>query len=70
MIILTDIHGNFDTGCFYTQHGYGKLTALQFPEMILYQHKNIDTGVSEEPLYEVFTEVELKNKKMEKYART
>ena len=33
---------NIDTGCFYKQKGYGVLTALQFPEMILYTQENID----------------------------
>jgi serine/threonine protein phosphatase 1 len=33
---------NIDTGCFYKQPGYGKLTALQFPEIIIYEQENID----------------------------
>lgn len=33
---------NIDTGCFYKHSGYGVLTALQFPEMIIYQQENID----------------------------
>lgn len=33
---------NIDTGCCYPVAGYGKLTALQFPKMILYSHQNID----------------------------
>ena len=33
---------NIDTGCFYKRTGYGKLTALQFPEMIVYEQENID----------------------------
>lgn len=35
-------YANIDTGCFYTRPGYGKLTALQFPEMIVYRQDNID----------------------------
>lgn len=34
---------NVDTGCFYNKEtGYSTLTALQYPEMIVYQQKNID----------------------------
>lgn len=33
---------NIDTGCFYKHPSYGKLTALQFPEMIVYEQENID----------------------------
>ncbi len=33
---------NVDTGCFYKEPGYGKLTGLQFPEMIVYEQENID----------------------------
>jgi serine/threonine protein phosphatase 1 len=31
-----------DTGCFYNEIGFFKLTALQFPEMIIYDQNNID----------------------------
>lgn len=34
---------NIDTGCFYTREaGYGKLTALQYPEMVVYEQPNIE----------------------------
>lgn len=33
---------NIDTGCFYKEKGYGRLTALQFPELIIYEQENID----------------------------
>jgi len=33
---------NIDTGCFYVRIGFGKLTALQFPEMIVYEQENIE----------------------------
>ena len=37
---ITDYYANIDTGCcFYNKR---KLTALQFPEMIIYQQENID----------------------------
>ena len=41
---IKSCYANIDTGCFYTvQPGqYGVLTALQFPEMIVYQQKNVD----------------------------
>lgn len=40
---LKSFYSNIDTGCAYIEHpGYGKLTALQFPEMIIYQEDNID----------------------------
>lgn len=36
-------YANIDTGCFFNgQPGFYTLTALQFPEMIVYQQKNID----------------------------
>ena len=45
-----------DTGCFYLDEaGYGKLTALQFPEMIIYQHENIDCEINNEPIKEILT---------------
>ena len=35
-------YANIDTGCFYTaEPGYGVLTALQFPEMVVYQQDNV-----------------------------
>jgi len=40
---LKDHYANIDTGCFYSNEpGYFKLTALQFPEMIVYQQENVD----------------------------
>lgn len=40
---LKEHYANIDTGCFYNNEpGYFKLTALQFPEMIVYQQENID----------------------------
>jgi len=39
---IKKIYANIDTGCFYKNYGYGKLTALQFPEMIIYEQENID----------------------------
>jgi serine/threonine protein phosphatase 1 len=36
-------YADVDTGCFYKgEPGFFKLTALQFPEMIVYQQENID----------------------------
>ncbi len=37
-------YANIDTGCFYVaeDEGFGKLTALQFPEMKIYVQRNID----------------------------
>lgn len=52
-------YANIDTGCFYTRGGYGRLTALQFPEMIFYEHENIDTKVGHTPLKRVLTGEEL-----------
>lgn len=34
---------NIDTGCAYLSGGFQRLTALQFPEMIFYEHGNIDS---------------------------
>lgn len=39
---IRKIYANIDTGCYYKEYGYGKLTALQFPEMKIYQQENID----------------------------
>ena len=39
---IRKIYANIDTGCFYRDPGYGKLTALQYPEMIIYEQENID----------------------------
>ena len=33
---------NLDTGCCFIEEGYGFLTALQYPEMMVYQQENID----------------------------
>lgn len=46
--IITDYYANIDTGCTYVSLGYGTLTALQFPEMIVYQQDNIDPKEGEE----------------------
>jgi len=39
---IREYYANIDTGCTYNKDGYCKLTALQFPEMIVYQQENID----------------------------
>ncbi len=40
---LKSFYANIDTGaCFTNRPAYGRLTALQFPELILYQQENID----------------------------
>jgi serine/threonine protein phosphatase 1 len=40
---IKKVYANIDTGCYYNgESGYFKLTALQFPEMIVYQQENID----------------------------
>jgi len=39
---IKSFYANVDTGCFYRGHGHGILTALQFPEMKVYQQLNID----------------------------
>jgi len=56
-------YANIDTGCFYTRGGYGRLTALQFPEMIFYEHENIDTKVGHNPIKKVLTIEDLKTQK-------
>jgi len=56
-------YSNIDTGCFYTEKGYGKLTALQFPEMIFYEHENIDKNIKDNPIVRKLTIEELKNSK-------
>lgn len=40
---VTPDWANVDTGCcFKNRSGYGKLSAIQFPEMIIYQQENIE----------------------------
>ena len=40
---IKEHYANIDTGCFYNKEpGYNTLTAIQFPEMIVYQQENID----------------------------
>jgi len=44
-------YANVDTGCCFAYHkkeGFGLLTGLQFPEMIVHQQENIDTIVEPE----------------------
>lgn len=60
---LRKIYANIDTGCFYTRGGYGKLTALQFPEMIIYEHENIDKEKKDNPVKNILTAEELENRK-------
>jgi len=57
------IYANIDTGCFYMRSGYGRLTALQFPEMIFYEHENIDMQKLDNPLVSKLTAEELKDRK-------
>lgn len=41
------VKGHFaciDTGGYYKRKPYGKLTALQFPEMIVYEQENVETS--------------------------
>lgn len=38
--VVTEYWANIDTGCVFSK--WNKLTALQFPEMIIYQQKNIE----------------------------
>jgi serine/threonine protein phosphatase 1 len=40
--LITDYYANIDTGCCFVASNYGVLTALQFPEMIIYQQPCID----------------------------
>jgi serine/threonine protein phosphatase 1 len=40
---ITDHYANIDTGCvFKDSDGYGVLTALQYPEMIVYTQENVE----------------------------
>lgn len=61
-------YANIDTGCFWTRQGdgCGILTALQFPEMIAYEHENIDTKIyrdSDEPIKGKLTMEDIKERK-------
>lgn len=42
--IISKYYANIDTGCVYNlkDEGYYKLTALQYPEMIVYQQENLE----------------------------
>lgn len=35
-------YANIDTGCFYMRPGYGRLTALSFPSMQIWEQENVD----------------------------
>lgn len=39
---IKDCYANIDTGCFYDGSGFGKLTAIHFPSMKVYEQENID----------------------------
>lgn len=39
---IKKIYANVDTGCFYKKEGFGKLTALQYPEMKVFEQECID----------------------------
>lgn len=61
---VRSIYSCIDTGCFYTgEGGYGRLTALQFPEMIIYEHENIDSKVGHVPFKNIINLSELKERK-------
>lgn len=40
--IVTEWYANIDTGCAYADRGYGLLTCLRFPQMELFEQKNIE----------------------------
>lgn len=53
---IKSFYANVDTGCFYSKLEYFRLTALQFPEMIVYEHENIDHSSFEgEPYKKVYS---------------
>lgn len=56
---IRKIYACVDTGCFYTTGGFGRLTALQYPEMIIYEHENIDSKVGHVPFKNILTLEEL-----------
>lgn len=58
-----------DTGCFYTRGGYGRLTALQFPEMIIYEHENIDSKIGRVTFKRISTPEDVKRRKQGKYVK-
>lgn len=66
---IRKIYSCVDTGCFYTRGGYGRLTALQFPEMIIYEHENIDSKVGHVPFKNILTPDDVKKRKKAKHAR-
>lgn len=39
---ITNVYSNVDTGACFKDIGYGTLTALQFPEMTIFEQENID----------------------------
>jgi len=48
---IKDCYANIDTGCCYINYkkdGLGKLTALQFPELTIFQQENIDMEPTKE----------------------
>lgn len=41
-ITIGEYYAAIDTGCFYTHSGYGRMSALRFPQMEIYEQENID----------------------------
>ena len=67
---IRNVYSNIDTGCFYNgKVGYYKLTALQFPEMIIYQHDNIDIKSIKKPQISVLTLEELKKQQKSQHIK-
>lgn len=66
---IRKVFANIDTGCFWTKQGdgCGMLTALQFPEMIIYEHENIDTKFGHTPKKGVVSVEDIKRRKKSKY---
>lgn len=67
---IRKIYSCIDTGCFYVQDkSNGRLTALQFPEMIIYEHENIDMRKPENPFKNILTPEDVKKRKKAKYIK-
>ena len=44
---VKSFYANIDTGCCFNRTGYGKLTAIHIPSMVLIQQENIDSKFRE-----------------------
>jgi serine/threonine protein phosphatase 1 len=58
-----------DTGCWFNSPENNRLTALQFPEMIIYEQENVDREGVVNPYFNILTSESLHQRKKNKYSK-